>query len=109
MLGGGVVVPIDLRIFEILIVIQPAEELQLVDVVVGLALGILRLLGPRGDADGVPDVQAILELKRDRALADARRAAENDQRAAMIRCAPAHSTFCTCSLTRSIAPLISTM
>src|SRR5690242_1008568 len=99
-----VIVPVHVRVFEELVAVEPAEELLPIDVLVRLSVFVPGLFGTSRRADRVPDVQLIRELARDRALADAGRADEDDEDAGMfLTCAHRYSTFCTCSLSRSIA------
>src|SRR5439155_7731792 len=80
-----VVVAVNLRVLEVLIVVEAAEELELVDVLVLLAALVLAgLLWAGRDADGVGDVQLLFEPARDRALANAGRADEDDQQSAIF-------------------------
>ena len=116
MLGRAVVVAVDLGVFQELIGVEPAEELLAADVLVGLALLIAGLLRAGGGADDVTEIELAGQPARDGALADAGRADEHDEQAAAsseLSCESVtghvHSTFCTCSLSRSMAPLISTM
>ena len=82
-LGGCVIIAVNLSVFKIFVVVQPAKELGAINVIVSLALGFIWAPWMRGDRNGVPNMQLLSQAARNRALADARRAAEDDEKAEM--------------------------
>src|SRR5262249_27518384 len=117
--GRPVVLAVDLGVFQEGVLVEPFEELVPGNMVVLLLFVVPRALRAGGGRDGVDDVQELRESAGDRGLADAARAAENDEDAGLgggrghlarrSKEKESYSTFWTCSLSRSIAPLISTM
>ncbi len=84
-LGRSVIVVVNLGIFQEFVVVEAAEELVAGDVVVFLALVVLAgAFGAGGGTDDVGDVEVVLELAGDGALADAGGAAEDDEQAGMF-------------------------
>src|SRR5215211_399293 len=84
MLRRRVIMPVYVGIFEEFFRIQPTEKLQLGDVIVSLSLVVAVLFFARGRADRVPQVQLLLELARNGALANPTGAAEDDQETFLI-------------------------
>src|SRR4051812_42137712 len=108
--GGAVIFTVDLGIFEEFIAVETFEEFFLGEELVFLSLVVARPLGTSGGGDGVDHVQFLGQLARNSGLADASGSAENDELAVFRgHRINDYSTFCTCSFSRSIEPLISTM